>query len=245
MLPGFFCAFLKWDNWPTTDQDYDLYLFKSRDNSLLASSTNQQSGTQPPAESLCYYNIGSDPIDAYFAIYKFSATQNVTFDLYGHNFGDFQYKTPDHSVTEPASSPNVMAVGAVCWTNSALERYSSLGPTIDGRIKPDIAADDSVSGAVYGTFDGHCGVSGFAGTSASAPAAAGVAALVKQANSGFTPTQLQSFLESVCEGSSEPLPSVRRSQLPSCDCCSRRGFDRHILPRMGLCTHFLRERSAI
>jgi hypothetical protein len=196
VLPGAIgCAWLKWDSWPTTSQDYDLYIFKSSDNSVLASSTNAQTGTQTPTESICYFNTDPNPVDAYFAIYRYNATQNVAFDLFLNGFEDLQYNTPDHSVTEPATSPNVMAVGAVCWANNTLERYSSLGPTIDGRIKPDIAADDSTSSTVFGYFDGNCGVSGFIGTSAASPTAAGVAALVKQANPSFTPDQLQTFLE--------------------------------------------------
>ena len=54
------------------------------------------------------------------------------------------------SVTEPASSGAALAVGAVCWQTGDLEWYSSEGPTIDGRTKPDITAFDSVSTDMYG-----------------------------------------------------------------------------------------------
>jgi subtilisin family serine protease len=64
----------------------------------------------------------------------------------------------------------------VCWQNDAVEYYSSLGPTIDGRLKPDLVGPDSVSSGTYGTFS-QCG-SGFAGTSAAAPHVAGAAALL-------------------------------------------------------------------
>ena len=92
-----------------------------------------------------------------------------------------RYRVSAGRVTEPATSRNVFAAGAICHTNNALEGYSSLGPTIDGRIKPDIAAYDSVSNTVFGNFNGNCGASGFTGTSASSPATGGAAALVKQA----------------------------------------------------------------
>ena len=42
-----------------------------------------------------------------------------------------------------------------------LEPYSSQGPTVDGRVKPDLVGHDSVSSATYGAFEG-C-PSGFAG----------------------------------------------------------------------------------
>ena len=39
-----------------------------------------------------------------------------------------------------------MAVGAICWESSALESFSSQGPTIDFRVlKPDIAGQDRTS----------------------------------------------------------------------------------------------------
>ena len=53
---------------------------------------------------------------------------------------------------------------------TSVAAYSSQGPTNDGRIKPDIAAPSCVPSTIYGPC--------FAGTSASSPAAAGVAALL-------------------------------------------------------------------
>lgn len=82
----------------------------------------------------------------------------------------------------------------MCWQGSDLERYSSQGPTIDARVKPDLVGPDSVSSLTFGPFSG-CGVSGFAGTSAATPHVAAAAALVKQANPSFGPSELQAYLE--------------------------------------------------
>jgi Subtilase family len=190
------CATLKWDDWPVSSQDYDLYLFRASDQTVLASSINDQTGSQPPTEELCYTNAtGASQVD-FLAIHRFSATLTPRFDLFIFGTGSIlQYERADGSITEPASSPSAFAVGAICWGIDSLEPYSSQGPSIDGRIKPDIVGPDSVSSATYGAYAG-CGVSGFAGTSAAAPHAAGAAALVKQANPGFGATQLQNFLES-------------------------------------------------
>ena len=57
-----------------------------------------------------------------------------------------------------------------------MEFFSSLGPTIDGRTKPDVSAIDGVSVSGAGSFP-----SPFFGTSAAAPHAAAVAALTAQA----------------------------------------------------------------
>jgi len=103
------------------------------------------------------------------------------------------------SLNDVAGSPKVLTVGAICWQNNQLEPYSSQGPTIDGRIKPDIAGQSVVSSGSEGPFtscaDSGVPGHGFNGTSAAQPHVAGAAALVKQANPSFTPSQLQAFLE--------------------------------------------------
>jgi subtilase family protein len=61
-------------------------------------------------------------------------------------------------------------------TNSTLEFFSSRGPTLDGRPKPDVSAIDGVSVTGAGGF-----VTTFFGTSAATPHVAGIAALTLQA----------------------------------------------------------------
>ena len=63
------------------------------------------------------------------------------------------------------------------------EFFSSQGPTLDGRVKPDIAAVDGVSITGAGNFEVP-----FFGTSAAAPHIAGEAALVLQAVSCLSST---------------------------------------------------------
>lgn len=91
----------------------------------------------------------------------------------------------DGSMADPASAEGVLTVGAVRadgYLTNGPEVFSSRGPTSDGRPKPEVAGPDGVSTAAYGA-------TGFFGTSASAPAVAGAAAVWLSANPGASPME--------------------------------------------------------
>ncbi len=193
-----FCVHLKWDDWPASNVDYDLYVFLTS-SILLASSENEQSGTQRPTETACSANLDNFTQTYWIAIQKASGSANPPkrFDLFTPK-STLQFPEAAVSVGEPATSPKAMAAGAICWKNDVLMSYSSRGTTIDARIKPDIAGPSHVSSASYGEFkscsaDSFSG--GFGGTSAAAPHVAGAAALRKQASPSSTAADLQSWLE--------------------------------------------------
>jgi hypothetical protein len=194
LLPGgaIMCAALKWDDWPASDQDFDLYL--GQGGTIIAGSEGVQNGTQPPTELICAQNAGAAPADLDVVIARFSATQTPRMDLFVLLVQDLAYQVAAGSLAEPASSPMSMSAGAICFLNNAFEFYSSQGPNIAGVTRPDIVAPDSVSSATYGPFS-VCGDSGFAGSSASAAHTSGAAALVAQQNPTFGPAELQGFLE--------------------------------------------------
>lgn len=193
------CVSLKWDDWPASSQDYDLEITISATGVVVASSTNFQTGAQAPIEDRCYTNNTGVSQNFGIWIVKFQATAAPRFDLFIYPGPNLEYQSAAGSVTEPGSSPSALAVGALCWQNDRLEGYSGQGPTIDGRIKPDLAGQTVVSNGVYGAFvscpPAGNGQGGFNGTSAAAPHVAGAAALVKGANPSFTPDQIQTFLE--------------------------------------------------
>ena len=174
---------LKWDDpFGGSCNNYDLYLRRSN-GTTAASSTNPQTCYQDPVEMLPYSTPGTYSLQ----IQTCSPTgSTVHFHLYTF-YQNLQYQIAAGSLVEPADNPSVLAVGAVPWSSpNTIESFSSQGPTEDGRIKPDLAGPDGVSNATYGSFYG---------TSAASPHAAGAAALVLQANPGWTPAQVASFLE--------------------------------------------------
>jgi len=192
------CATLRWDSWPATAQDYDLTIFDlSFGINVVAQSTNAQTGTQSPFERACYTNPSSSKRRVGVSIWNARTTASPRLDLLVHS-GDssisLDFQNAADSLGMPADSPNALTVGAMCWQASSIEDYSSQGPTLDGRVKPDLTGPDAVSGATYGVANGCSG--GFHGTSASSPGVAGAAALVKQQFPSYTPAQLQAFLES-------------------------------------------------
>lgn len=187
------CATLKWDEWPSSISDFDLGLFDSTTGQVVAASKTAQTGGTPPVEGLCYANAG--PTASFsLLVGGFRVVGSPRLDLFAHLAPPLQYQVAAGSVTDPASSPAALAVGAACVTNNVLEPYSSQGPTIDGRIKPELTGHDSESSGTYGAA-GTCGEGGFAGTSAAAPEVAGAAALVKQQNPTFDANAIQAFLE--------------------------------------------------
>ena len=181
-------VFLTWDAWPTTDQDYDLYLYDSGFN-LVASSTNTQTGTQPPTEKIVY--TPSTAGTYHIMVKKSNATENEELKIFMHGY-DLEYATSAHSIWPPADAVGAMSVAAINqadWETGPQESYSSQGPTNDGRIKPNISGPDGVS--VY-TRD----VGPSYGTSFASPHVAGGACLLLSKYPGFTAAELQSALES-------------------------------------------------
>jgi Subtilase family/Domain of unknown function DUF11/Fibronectin type III domain/WD40-like Beta Propeller Repeat len=201
------CAYLKWDDWPVTSEDFDLYLVQMSDDQIVDSSLGDQSdGPAAPIEGLCYTNTG--PTKAFgIGIVRYSASTSPRLDLFYTGSSDLQYQTAGGSLSEPASSPDALAVGADCWQTGALEAYSSQGPTIDGRTKPDLVAPDGVSTQTYGGAGATCGQTGFLGTSASSPQVAGAAAVLLGRYPTLSPAGLEADLEQTSISNDSP-PSV-------------------------------------
>ena len=178
---------LSWDDWDAPSQDFELCLLE--DGVGIGCSDNPQPGSAP-VEAVGYEF--QESATAQVAIKKYFADRDVNFQLFSRNHDLSQYAVASSSIGIPADSPGSMSVGATRFSDDGLESYSSQGPTLDGRIKPDISGPTGVSTTAYGHV-------GFPGTSASAPHVAGAAALAMEKYPGATADQVQDLLEAAVD----------------------------------------------
>jgi len=97
-----------------------------------------------------------------------------------------------NTIMSPADGDSVIAVGSVT-SSSTRSSFSSVGLTIDGRIKPDIMAMGS-NNKIAQTGSGNTGYSSGSGTSFSCPMTAGACAMILSANPDLTPIQVREIL---------------------------------------------------
>ncbi len=166
------------------------------------------------------------------------------------NFVEFPDIDPDlcdaetsHNIYCPASAPSVIGVGATAWStgyvNAAGEEktydygsdgeradFSSIGPTLDGRVKPDVAApgtsvvsstnsfyfEENPESNQWGDIVGEYSYGGRTyywkadtGTSMSAPCVAGAIALWLEANPDLTPEDVTEIFSRTCTRTDETL----------------------------------------
>ena len=127
-----------------------------------------------------------------------SSPQN-TYTAACQDVDDFMFSHPDFlilfaagnsgpgtgSVGSPSTAKNTISVGATLRGTAAnsMASFSSCGPTADGRIKPDLTMPGSnIVSARNDTnvTTNNCATTTMSGTSMASPAAAGMAALVRQ-----------------------------------------------------------------
>lgn len=174
---------VRWnDTYNRSGHDYDAFLVNeafranpvlSADNpNILDASADVQRGEGTPLEVLEY------EVEAPQTLYVVIAHDRSTpldsqqkFWIFSSGGIGEGFRNSAGTLTLPGDARGALTVGAVDVYTTVLESYSSLGPTADGRVKPDLVAPDNVTTLAYE-------LEPFRGTSAATPHVAGAAALL-------------------------------------------------------------------
>ena len=190
-----FSVILTWDDWPASSKDLDVFLYQYVDDDLIlvASSEDPQTGKHPPREVISYNRDFDDPSVKYGLVIRQNPNSELNeklgktnFELLFSHIKNAEYLDPSSSIYTPSDARGSLTVGAFDLKTNSLARYSSQGPTNDGRIKPDVIGPTNTSSSIY-----H---SGFKGTSSSSPHIAGLAALLLSANPDLTSDDLYDLI---------------------------------------------------
>jgi serine protease AprX len=150
----------------------------------------------------------SDGFDAISQAANNAAAAGIVVVVAAGNSGD-----DPTTVGSPGAASGAITVGAVAeWSAPPgasnhsdgvyLAPFSSRGPTLDGRTKPDVASPGvSITSAQAGSAGGYVT---FSGTSMATPFVSGTVALALQASPGWGPSQVRGALEGTADDRGAP-----------------------------------------
>ena len=195
----FFIGQLRWDDvWlQARFLDLDLFLVHRETSEVVARSDNFQWRYRLPRELLVFE---AEVKGEYcLEVRKFYGAAPDWIQVMAFTGQLLDYYVDGYEITDPAGSanPEMLAVGATRWTNTdEIEFFSSRGPTLDGRIKPDIVGVDGTESVTYERP--------FYGTSQASPHVAGLAALVVQNFPNMEAVDVAYYLEGNALDRGEP-----------------------------------------
>lgn len=167
-------ASLRWqDTWGAACADYDLEVFGPA-GALVAASRDIQNCSGDPVESVQVLATQAGRYSARIVQADAETPAELSLLLLGSPDRGAALDIPvaRGSLAQPADHPQVLSVGALLNGSGFEAPFSSRGPTADGRGKPDLLAPTGLINAAGETFSG---------TSAAAPHAAGMLALLGEA----------------------------------------------------------------
>lgn len=206
---------LNWDDpFYTTsgvDTDLDVFFFDTANgtDAALGSGTDNNIASQAPFEFINFTNTsgGTRTYDIVIQLFAGPAPTRIKWINGADDFNP-EYDTNSGTVFGHPAAQGAQSVAAVPYFNQTVpEAFTSKGGntilfapngarlgTPDVRQTPQIAAIDGTNTTFFGGDAEGDGFPNFFGTSAAAPHAAAVAALVLQQNPAFSPTELYTRL---------------------------------------------------
>ena len=211
---------LQWDDPFYTqsgvDSDVDIQLYQPGSGALIAESANNNIGSQTPVERLVVRNFSffSGSAEIVIRLKSGSAPARIKYVDFGETIQN-EYNNTGSTAIGHAAAQGAMSVGAVDYDDQDNPSYfTAAGPTnilfsptgvrlssTDVRAKPDFAAIQGTNTTFFGQDSDGDGFPNFYGTSAAAPHAAAIAALVWQNNPGLTPVGVYNQLISTADSS--------------------------------------------
>ena len=200
---------VRWeDDWNGAKTDLDIYLLNPEGDRIWGSEDTQAGAEgQNPVERFEFEVPDQDPIEQTYQleVYHYNADDPdagedpkwLQFQVFTPEPG-FEHRDRGGSIGEPAESANsgLVAVGAAPWfVTNYIESFSSIGPTPDGRTKPDVVGADRAVSYLWGSWGG---------TSQSSPHLAGMAALVLERFPDLGPSDIADYLKTNTEERGEP-----------------------------------------
>lgn len=210
-----FRPFLQWDDPFYTasgvDTNLDLFILDSG-GTVVRSAVLNNISNQRPVEGVSSLTNNSGSTATYRVVIRSTAGPDPTrlkYVDFGRSTLTYEYATASSPITPHAAAAGGVAVAAVPYFNqTTAESFTSIGPTTilfnaDGtrkgspevRQKPDLAAIDGTDTTFFGSDADGNGSPNFFGTSAAAPHAAAVAALMLQKTPTLAPVQIVSTLK--------------------------------------------------